>query len=93
MQPEVRVSREGGEGFLLCQKLDFENFIVKYEIDANTSEKHLPFKELIILFLLSSDFSQVFQPYSFKTRRNSTTIMNSRTFVSINVNIQSDFGS
>uniref|UniRef100_A0A286Y604 PABIR family member 2 n=1 Tax=Cavia porcellus TaxID=10141 RepID=A0A286Y604_CAVPO len=27
-----------------------------------------------------SDFSQVFQPYSFKTRRNSTTIMNSRTF-------------
>lgn len=28
-----------------------------------------------------SDFSQVFQPYSFKTRRNSTTIMNSRTFL------------
>uniref|UniRef100_A0A8C9KDP5 PABIR family member 2 n=1 Tax=Panthera tigris altaica TaxID=74533 RepID=A0A8C9KDP5_PANTA len=36
-------------------------------------------KTLIILFLFFSDLSQVFQPYTFRTRRNSTTIMSRHT--------------
>ena len=44
-------------------------------------------KTLIILFLFFSDLSQVFQPYTFRTRRNSTTIMSRHTLVSIEVSI------
>uniref|UniRef100_A0A8C9MAG9 PABIR family member 2 n=1 Tax=Panthera tigris altaica TaxID=74533 RepID=A0A8C9MAG9_PANTA len=38
-------------------------------------------KTLIILFLFFSDLSQVFQPYTFRTRRNSTTIMSRHTLL------------
>lgn len=44
-------------------------------------------KTLIILFLFFSDLSQVFQPYTFRTRRNSTTVMSRHNLVSIEVSI------
>lgn len=46
---------------------------------------------LIIFIFIFSDRSQVFQPYTFRTRRNSATVMSRNSLVSIEVSILSGF--